>query len=201
MASLRSPDLQTFLTRAEAVMSQGAAGNARMAAAAARMFVALRAPMAQVAPADVPRPKVCDHLPSALARARGQRGAAGELTEAFAAIAPRLQWKVRPGSEAHGEAFRHGHANAVITAPDEGLEPRPDVRCGVSLMAPNTQYPDHHHPPEEIYIVLSDGEWRQANGPWHAPGIGGLVYNPPDVLHAMRSTDAPLLALWFLWLG
>jgi hypothetical protein len=39
-------------------------------------------------------------------------------------------------------------------------------------MAPNTRYPDHRHPPEEIYVVLSGGQWRQASGPWYEPGIG-----------------------------
>jgi len=65
-----------------------------------------------------------------------------------------------PGSEAHGEQFLDGHANATIAGP-EGLEIRRDVHIGVSLKAPNVRYPDHHHPPEEIYVVLSDGQWRQ----------------------------------------
>ena len=30
---------------------------------------------------------------------------------------------------------------------------------GVSLMAPAVQYPDHRHPPEEVYLALvDDGE-------------------------------------------
>ncbi len=80
-----------------------------------------------------------------------------------------------------------------------GLEPRGDVRIGVSLMAPDLQYPDHHHPPEEIYLALRKGEWRQEEGPWHEPGLGGLVFNPSNIVHAMWSTDTPLLALWCLW--
>lgn len=196
----RSPALQTFLTRAEAVIGQQAATDGPVRAVADRMFAALRAPLpaGDTAAARVP---VCEHLPAALTQACGASGAVGALGEAFAAITPHLCWKTRPGAEAHGDAFLHGHANAIITGPDEGLEVRPDVRIGVSLMAPRTRYPDHHHPPEEVYIVLSDGEWWQAGGAWHAPGIGGLVHNPPNILHAMRSADAPLLALWFLWTG
>ena len=83
----------------------------------------------------------------------------------------------------------------------EGLEIRRDVWIGVSLMAPHMRYPDHRHPPEEIYIALSSGEWHQASKPWHEPGIGKLVYNPPNIVHAMRSADQPLLAVWFLWTG
>lgn len=199
MTSPRSPALQTFLIRSEAVIQARAEGPVRVMAD--RMFAALRTPWPNGASAAAPRPPVCDHLPVALAQARAAPGAVGALAEAFAAIAPDLCWKARPGAEAHGEAFLHGHANATITGPDEGLEVRPDVRIGVSLMAPRTRYPDHHHPPEEVYIVLSDGEWWQAGGAWHTPGIGGLVHNPPNILHAMRSGEAPLLALWFLWTG
>lgn len=32
---------------------------------------------------------------------------------------------------------------------------------------------------EEIYVVLTPGEWRQCDGPWHEPGAGGIVHNPP----------------------
>ena len=27
---------------------------------------------------------------------------------------------------------------------------------------------------------------------------GGIVHNPPGILHAMRGTSVPLLAIWFL---
>jgi quercetin dioxygenase-like cupin family protein len=120
------------------------------------------------------------------------------LADAFVVIEPHLTWKVRAGAETLGQEFLDGHANATITGP-EGLEIRSDVRIGVSLVAPHARYPDHHHPPEEIYVALSDGQWRQALDPWHEPGMGGLVYNPPNIVHAMRATERPLLALWFLW--
>jgi hypothetical protein len=73
--------------------------------------------------------------------------------------------------------------------------------AGVATGYRLTRYLDHRHPPEEIYVVLSDGQWRQAGDPWHEPRIGGLVYNPPNFVHAMRSGERPLLALWFLWTG
>ena len=52
--------------------------------------------------------------------------------------------------------------------------------------------------PEEIYLVLSGGAWWQAGAAWHEPGRGGIVHNPPGILHAMRGTHVPLLAIWFL---
>ena len=69
---------------------------------------------------------------------------------------------------------------------------------GLSLLAPGVRYPDHRHPPAELYYVLSEGEWRQEARPWHSPGIGGVVHNPPGVVHAMRSHAQPLLAVWLL---
>jgi hypothetical protein len=200
MTSLRSADFQRFLTSAEAAVRHGCGVDGPIYAAADRMFTALRVPSGHVDRKGTARLPVCRHLATALDHARRQSGPVGALADAFAIIEPHLDWKVRAGAEAHGEQFLNGHANATI-AGNEGLEIRPDVRIGVSLMAPNVRYPDHHHPPEEIYVVLSDGQWRQAGRPWHEPGIGGLVYNPANVVHAMRSAARPLLALWFLWTG
>ena len=71
----------------------------------------------------------------------------------------------------------------------------------VSLVAPGITYPDHHHPPEEVYVVLSPGEWKHGGSDWFAPGYGGLVYNVSDTVHAMRAGADPLLAIWCLWVG
>lgn len=187
-----------FLTSAEAAIRHGSSDDERTRVAAERMFTALRIPLTQAERPGTARLPVCDHLPTALEHARGQPGSVGAVADAFAAIEPRLNWKLRAGAKSQGEPFLNGHANATISGP-EGLEIRQDVLIGVSLMAPHLRYPDHRHPPEEIYIVLSSGQWRQASNPWHEPGIGGLVYNPPNIVHAMRSTEQPLLALWFLW--
>lgn len=117
------------------------------------------------------------------------------LLHAFAAISDKLPWYTRHASELPG--FENSHINAEIIGPN-GLEVRSDVLVGVTLMHPNLTYPDHHHPPEEVYIVLSEGLWRQNDAPWWSPGIGGYVYNPPDILHAMQSVETPLCAIWSL---
>jgi len=196
----RSPDLQSFLTAAEAAVRQRCRGTGPVAMVTDRIFTALQVPSAPATQLGSGRLPVCGHLATALDQARLQPEPIGPLAGAFAAIEPGLGWKTRAGAEAQGEQFLNGHANATIVG-SEGLEIRPDVWIGVSLMAPHTRYPDHRHPPEEVYVVLSGGEWRQGSGEWHAPGIGGLVHNPPNIVHAMRSGEQPLLALWFLWIG
>jgi hypothetical protein len=195
---LRSPDLQLLLSLAEAAIRDGPGAKGPERVAAERMFTALQAPSTQAGRPATARLPVCSHLTTALERARCQPSRISALADAFDAIEPRLKWKIRPGAETQGGQFLNSHANATITGSD-GLEIRGDVTIGVSLMAPHTRYPDHRHPPEEIYVVLSGGEWRQGCDPWHEPGIGGLVYNPLNIMHSMRSAEQPLLALWFLW--
>jgi len=119
-----------------------------------------------------------------------------EIANALAALLPALPWYQRP--EPRLPDFMSGHANAIVIGP-RGVASRKGAIVGVTLMAPNVEYPGHHHPPQELYIALSDGEWRQNDSRWQAPGLGGLVYNPPNVPHSMRARSKPLLAIWCLW--
>jgi hypothetical protein len=110
-------------------------------------------------------------------------------------LADHLPWYLRP--VANNPEFMVSHANAQIIGP-QGLVIQHDLMVGVTLMRPNMVYPDHQHEPEEIYLVLTAGHWRQTNLPWHTPGLGGLVYNASDLVHGMKSLNTPLLALWCL---
>ena len=165
--------------------------------AARRIFDALAGSAGAVVPGEsTPRPPAYRYLSAAFENARAAPDIA-PLAEAFAALEPELAWVRRAGSEAHGETFHGGHANAWLVGP-AGLERRSDVLVGTSLVAPGVRYIDHRHPPEEIYIVMSEGDWYREDRGWHAPGIGGIVYNPSDAVHAMRAGPEPLLALWLL---
>ncbi len=196
----RTIQLQTFLDLARDANAQRSVPNNPAALATGRIFAALKEPARQTSAERSGRLPVCRHLEAALATARKSPCTAALVADALAALEPAFAWHQRPGAEDHGHEFLHGHANALVIGPG-GLEPRDDVTIGVSLLAPGIQYPDHRHPPEETYLALSPGEWRQEDGPWHEPGIGGLVYNPPNILHTMRATEVPLLAVWCLWLG
>jgi len=120
------------------------------------------------------------------------------LVQTFADIEPLLTWerKVTTGLKTV-PGFEDGHANAFVIGPG-GLEARQDVWLGATLIAPNIRYPDHSHPPEETYLVMSGGEFWQDGGPWFEPGVGGSLYNRPNVLHAMRAGSNPLFAFWLL---
>ena len=196
----RPEALARFLDVAQDALSRRVGDGTPPGLAAARISDALAAGAGAIAPGRrlAPLP-ACRYLPAALDRARAAPETAS-LARAFEALEPALRWRRRPGSEAHGQVFHDGHANADIVGP-AGLERRDDVWVGATLVAPGVRYVDHQHPPEEIYIAMSEGEWLREGDGWHAPGVGGTVYNPPGVVHAMRAGPAPLLAVWLLRVG
>ncbi len=196
MADRREDRLERFLTLTTEAIVARVAMNSPAELAMRRVRAAIAAPKpGRAMPSPAP-PPVCQHLaPAITALERGGGDLAG-LATALRTLTPQLAWRPRPS---HDPVFTRGHANcAILGADPDALEQRDDVRIGLSLVAPSVTYPDHHHPPEEVYIVLSPGEWRQKADPWRAPGVGGIVYNPPDIVHAMRAGDAPLLAIWCL---
>lgn len=144
---------------------------------------------------------VCSHLKAALSL-RPQQKSLSSLMDAFAELEPELGWQRRTNYDeaTASENFPDGHGNCMIAGPG-GFEMRTDISLGVSLLAPNVRYPDHDHSPEETYLVLSDGMFRQGDGNWFTPGVGGTFYNVPMIRHAMRSGERPLFAFWALWTG
>ena len=188
--------IDRFLTLAGAAVAAVATrGTTSEAARSAGLRVAelLAAPPEPTQPLPPHRLPVCDRLDAAYAEMRP------DLVTAFKALEPQLAWRVRALTNGSPD-FADGHASARVLDPT-GLEQRGGLISGFSLVAPGVIYPEHDHPPEEIYLVLSGGEWWQQGGAWHAPGPGGIVHNPPGIRHAMRGTDVPLLAIWFLLPG
>lgn len=180
--------LDRFLTLAGTAIVNAATGPTR--SAAERVVALLDQPRQPATPVPRLDLAVFSHLPAACATTRP------DLAAAFMALEPHVPWRTRALPNA-GPGFAEGHASARVLDPN-GLEQRGGLIAGFSLVAPGVTYPEHDHPPEEIYLVLSGGEWWQAGGQWHAPGPGGIVHNPPGIRHAMRGTTVPLLAIWFL---
>ncbi|WP_440980917.1 dimethylsulfonioproprionate lyase family protein [Shinella sumterensis] len=171
--------------------------DARARASITRIVAALKVPHSERQ--DIGRRlPVCEgHLTDALS-VGSDRPSLRLLLERFRALEPLLEWKTRPHfDETASDNFAIGHANTMIVGPG-GLEDRPDIWLGVSLLAPQVRYPDHDHAPEETYLVMSDGEFLHGESGWFSPGVGGTFYNPPGIRHAMRSGGKPLFAFWAL---
>jgi len=196
----RDKKLQRFIDAIEAGIQARAADFPDAMLMANRIFLAMK-DIGDVDGKNTPaRLETCGHLESAYRQAYNGPDPIPALTDAFAAIEPALAWNRRPEAAQVAGDFYNNHANAIIVGKG-GLEVRQDVLIGVSLVAPEITYPRHHHPPEELYVVLSPGEWMQDDKPMVAKRSGDLVHNPPNVWHSMRARKAPLLAIWCLWIG
>lgn len=194
---MRSESLQNFLDVARDAFFAHV-DDPRSTESLRRIFTALDTPGAVT---DVPGSR----LPVCACLNEGAEGALADaslrpVTESFLRLEPDLRWRTSGDRTNASPGFAENHGNTYIVGPG-GLERRNDVWLGASLLAPNTRYPDHTHPPEETYLVLSPGEFMHGSDPWFEPGIGGTFYNSPGVMHAMRSGAKPLLALWALWAG
>jgi hypothetical protein len=196
----RDATLQAFYDLTETAVLRRADTCKSAGPAARRVFDALRNTVGGKGSSAPERLSVCDALESALHVASTGPAPIPELAIALNGLSPRLQWKRRSSAQPDGTSFHDGHANALVAGPG-GLEEREDVWVGISLLAPHVRYPDHRHLPEEVYVSLAGGSWWNENMDWTTPDSGGLIYNEPNILHAMRTEAQPLLAIWCLWLG
>lgn len=132
----RDPDLRHFVDTALAAFTEAAPGPAA-AASLGRIATAL-APPAPVRAGPGQRLPVCAQLATALGVAQ-PRPSLARLGSAFRAIGPRLEWVRRASLDETASAnFADGHANTMIPGP-AGLENRPDVWLGASLLAPQVR--------------------------------------------------------------
>ena len=115
----------------------------------------------------------------------------------FVPLIPFLNWHVRPPEDGEDPHFRGGHANVDIIGPS-GLERHDEVVVSVSVLRPGVIYPNHSHLPEEIYVVMTEGEWFNEEAGWQTPGVGTVVYHRSGIVRAMHSAGEPLLAFWCL---
>ncbi len=186
----RSSDLASFLTASAQALRASCNGPAL---AAAEQVIARFGTVGTPQPGPERLP-VCDWIAPALSAAPPERAA---LAQAFAALDGQLRWRRRASARSDDRPFWDGHANAVIFGPS-GLEDRTDLWIGATVMAPDIRYTDHDHPPEEVYLALTPGQWWNAQMDWTDPGPTACIYNPPGIAHAMRSGAGPFLALWYL---
>ena len=196
MTDSKRQSLGTFMDLLSAEIRSRMGNEPAREAAHQRIFgsAALEAP--QGGSKRPQRQPACRHLAECFAELETIGGNLGKLGAALREIEPHLNWNNQ--SERRKSAdLAENYADSFIVGPG-GFVQSSAIEIGVSVMAPHTTYPDHRHPPEELYLVLSQGEWRQNAEAWHEPGVGGVVYNPPDIVHAMRADAKPLFAIWCL---
>lgn len=189
---MRDPKLQTFIDRLEAaLLSKPDAFDGRHVAE--MVFPALKDVPGERGDVETDDFPVLANLPRAIELARSQSERTTPVADALEPLLPLLPWW--QSDEYDDPAFNAGHANAVIVGKG-GLEQRTDFTIGISLTAPNTAYPLHNHPPEELYLAVAGGEFRHGDDDWSRVATGGTFYNTPGIIHSMRAATDPLLAIW-----
>lgn len=136
------------------------------------------------------------HLPQVL---DGLERDALDIAAVLRPIAAALPWRYgyaarsdRPGLEAE-----MGWAEFVGPAAPFRSD---EVCLGLTLIGPHTFYPPHRHPAVELYHVLTGtAEWS-ADGKAARQPPGAFILHQPNQIHAMRTGDQPLLAL-YTWTG
>ena len=111
----------------------------------------------------------------------------------FHEIAHKLKWRPSPRADFDAEVMSLSTLNEMIDL--NGLV------AGLLFMTPNQIYPEHKHPPQEVYFVLSGtASWLYGGKKEYQQQIpGDVIYNHSGVLHGMKTESEPLLALYFLW--
>jgi hypothetical protein len=123
-----------------------------------------------------------------------------ELIAALCRAAPLLEWRQTYTAREVGVEFLENYAWCEVLG-SKGLQSVPRLACGFLLLGPETLYPRHRHAAEEIYLPLSGTAlWQQGDGNWRRRAPGALIHHLSEEPHAMRTADAPLLAL-YLWRG
>lgn len=96
--------------------------------------------------------------------------------------------------------FLKRYAYTELIGPS-GLVVCDSVSAGLLVLAPETFYPPHAHPAEEIYHVISGAsEWQQGDRPAVVREPGARVHHASAEPHSMRTGAEALLAL-YLWRG
>jgi hypothetical protein len=78
-----------------------------------------------------------------------------------------------------------------------GFFPGDDFRLGLLMLGPNRHYKDHYHPAPELYRPLTGpSDWKQGSGTFAPKQAGEVIWHPANAVHATRTQDIPLLAVW-----
>ena len=136
------------------------------------------------------------HLPAALALARTR---APEVASVLEPIAELLPWRYSypPRHDAPGLESAMGWAELV--GPDAPFRSG-EVCFGLTLIGPNSYYLPHRHPAVELYRVLAgSAQWTAGEQTAMQPP-GAYILHPTNSVHAMRTGEEPLLAI-YSWTG
>lgn len=127
-----------------------------------------------------------------------QSGVFDSFRAASLAAAPYAKWRQTYADTKIGEELHHNFGCYEVIGDDTVLH-TDEMRSFLVYQRPGYFYPLHHHPAEEMYVVLSGaGEFaiEGAEPRWLEPG--DTAYHPSNKPHSLRTKDQPVLA-YVIW--
>jgi hypothetical protein len=121
-----------------------------------------------------------------------------DIAASLAAIEEHLNWQ-RSASYTDkllGEGFLDNYGWCELIG-SEGFFPGDDFRLGFLMLGPHRHYKDHYHPAPELYWPLTGpSDWKKGAGGFETREAGVTIWHPPLRIHATKTGDQPLLAVW-----
>jgi Dimethlysulfonioproprionate lyase len=120
------------------------------------------------------------------------------LVEELEALAGELDWRQTYSNADFGERFLENYVFSEWVG-QRGAFMSDAIACGVLLLGPDTEYPDHSHEAEELYLPLAGHAfWRSGQSDWRLRPPGEWIHHPSWTTHAMRTLHEPLVAA-YVW--
>ncbi len=112
-----------------------------------------------------------------------------------------VRWTEFYAHDTWSQPFLSEFANGEGIGPD-GFFYHQDLILGLFILGPETIYPEHAHPAEEFYIVLSGNPQFKVglNSRYETRYPGDVVLHHSDISHSIKSADSPFFAI-FGWRG
>lgn len=117
-----------------------------------------------------------------------------EARDACLAAGPLAQWRVPYAGTKIDPDFTTRFGCYCIVG-DGGFWSSATMAGYLVYMPAGLDYPMHHHPAEEMYVILAGcAAFRMQDQPPRQVAAGDAVFHPSNVPHATTTANAPLLA-------
>ncbi len=118
-----------------------------------------------------------------------------KLAREFREFAHFLPWKYSPRTIDQGQEVAIMELGSMFE-----LE---EVAAGLMYVDSHQVYPEHNHPPDEMYFLISGtARWRYGgHHDYRSVTAGNILYNHPWNWHGVKAGATPVLALFLLCSG
>lgn len=120
------------------------------------------------------------------------------FAKASIAAGPVVHWRETYKDTDIGQEFLGRFGCYCLIGPNGAYHSK-QMLAFVVYMPPGLYYPWHHHPAEEMYLVLAgEAEFRREGEAPQTLGVGQTSFHASDQPHAMETHDQPILA-YVIW--